>query len=95
MLLKDSIIKTDFFKEKYHEEDGKEVFKDGDRWLLTAGNLILATITLEKYINFDTFKVSFEELGIANNAVAYPKEWQNKRTLQDAITAISAHLKRA
>jgi hypothetical protein len=65
---------------------------DGAKWYFTVGSLILAAITLRKFINFSLYEVDYTELGIDTKPIRIPFEFKFKKTLQDAIEAVQARL---
>jgi hypothetical protein len=86
-------LPVEFHKEKVHMEEGEEVLKDGDKWFLVAGAMVLATITYQKYVNFSIYTVECTEYHIDGTANPYPHELRDKNTLQEAKEAIRARLK--
>lgn len=88
------IMRTRFFKEKYHEEKGKEVYKDGDKWYFTASGFVLATITYQKFIKFVSFNLSYLLIGSDNKVREIPKDQKDHETLNDATTMLMLQLER-
>lgn len=85
-------LPVEFHKENIHKEDGKEILKDGDNWYLTAGSLVLATITYQKFVKFSMYTISFNEFRIGNKATPYPRKLKYKNTLEEAKEVIRPHL---
>jgi len=85
-------LRTKFFKEKVHQEEGKEVLKDEDKWFLTAAGFVLATIKLQKFVKFSVYSITYTVAGPCTGIKERGQDQLHHETLEGAISTVEKRL---